>query len=60
METTERVLICLKEKNEPMRSAQIAEATGLDKKAVDAALILLKAEQRITSPKRCYYVPSEI
>lgn len=55
METKEKVLNCLKEKNEPMKAGDIAEVTGLDKKAVTAALTLLKAEQLIHSPKRCYY-----
>lgn len=60
METTAQVLNCLKESETPMRAAQIAEETGLQKRAVDAALILLKAEQRIDSPKRCYYVAKEV
>ena len=55
MENTEVVLNCLKEKNEPMKAGEIAEATGLEKKAVDAAIKTLKAEEKISSPKRCYY-----
>lgn len=55
MENTQVVLECLKAKSEPMKAGEIAEATGLEKKAVDAAIKLLKAEQKISSPKRCYY-----
>lgn len=55
MEIQERVLQCLKETGEPMKAGDVAEALNLDKKAVSAAITLLKAEQRVTSPKRCYY-----
>lgn len=55
MENTTIVLNCLKEKNEPMKAGDIAAATGLEKKSVDAAIKLLKAEGQIESPKRCYY-----
>lgn len=55
MGNTEVVLNCLKEKNEPMKAGEIAEATGLDKKVVDATIKTLKAEEKISSPKRCYY-----
>lgn len=55
MENTEVVLNYLKGKNEPMKAGEIAEATGLEKKAVDAAIKALKAEEKIGSPKRCYY-----
>lgn len=55
MENTQVVLECLQDASEPMKSADIAAETGLDKKAVDAAIKLLKAERKIDSPKRCYY-----
>lgn len=55
MEIQEQVLEYLKEEGEPMKAGDIADALNLDKKAVSAAITLLKAEQRICSPKRCYY-----
>lgn len=55
MEIQEQVLEFLKEEGQPMKAGDIADALGLDKKAVSAAITLLKAEQRISSPKRCYY-----
>lgn len=55
MEIQERVLQCLKENESPMKAGDVAEALNLDKKAVSAAITLLKAEQRVCSPKRCYY-----
>lgn len=55
MENTTIVLNYLKETNAPMKAGDIATATGLEKKSVDAAIKLLKAEGKIESPKRCYY-----
>jgi len=42
----------------PLRSGEIAELTGLDKKEVEKAIKKLKKEGKIESPKRCYYAPS--
>ncbi len=49
----EKVLELLKDK--AMKSAEIAEALGIDKKEVDKIIKKLKKENKITSPKRCYY-----
>ncbi|ACF45358.1 conserved hypothetical protein [Prosthecochloris aestuarii DSM 271] len=38
-----------------MSAAQIAEASGLDRQEIDKAIKLLKAEEAIVSPKRCYW-----
>lgn len=51
----EKILALLKDKNEPMKAGEIAEALGVDKKEVDKAIKELKASEDITSPKRCYY-----
>ncbi|CAM2840897.1 HTH domain-containing protein [Hathewaya histolytica] len=55
MNTIEMVLNSLKEAGEPLKAGEIAEKTGIDKKEVDKAIKKLKAEEKITSPKRCYY-----
>lgn len=55
MDIKESVLNTLKNSSEPLKSAEIAEAAGLDKAAVDKALKELKKEEKISSPKRCYY-----
>ncbi len=49
----------LKEAGRPLKSAEIAELAGLEKKEVDKAIKKLKKEGKITSPKRCYYAPVE-
>jgi DNA-binding IclR family transcriptional regulator len=55
--SAEKVLQALKKSGKPMKSAEIAETTGMDKKEVDKAIKTLKAEEKIMSPKVCYYQP---
>lgn len=50
-----KILDALKTSSEPLKSAAIAEKTGLDKKVVDKALKTLKEQGLIDSPKRCFY-----
>jgi len=39
----------------PMKSGEIAEVSGMDKKEVDKLIKKLKTEEMIFSPKRCFY-----
>jgi len=55
MEVTEIVLDTLSKSDTPLKSGEIAEKSGIDKKEVDKALKNLKKEESIISPKRCYY-----
>jgi len=55
MDNNKKVLSVLKKNKEPMKSAEIAEKTGLDKKDVDKAIKTLKVDELIISPKRCFY-----
>lgn len=57
METTELVYKTLAEAGKPLKGAEIAELAGIDKKDVDNAIKKLKKEERIISPKVCYYQP---
>ncbi|AMQ17848.1 HTH domain-containing protein [Thermococcus peptonophilus] len=57
--SVELVFKVLKEASRPLKSAEIAELAGLDKKEVDKAIKKLKKEGKIVSPKRCYYAPAE-
>jgi len=57
MDTAKKVLDTMKKEGKPMSAGQIAEATGLDKKEVDKAMKQLKQEEKIVSPKRCYWEP---
>lgn len=51
----EVVYKAMKDAGKPLKSAEIAELTGLDKKEVDKAIKTLKAEEKIFSPKNCFY-----
>lgn len=57
MEAVEKVLDAMQKAGKPLSSGQIAELTGLDKKEVDKAMNQLKKEEKIVSPKRCYWEP---
>jgi len=52
---SELVLGVLRKAPVPMKIADLAESTGLDKTIVDKALKTLKKDGRITSPERCCY-----
>ena len=55
METKAIVMKTLKESGKPLKSAEIASLAGIDKTEVDKILKALKKEDKIVSPKVCYY-----
>lgn len=55
MELKEQVLKAMQDKAVPMRTGEIVEATGLDKKVVEKAMKELKTDESIISPKRCFW-----
>jgi DNA-binding IscR family transcriptional regulator len=55
MENKQMVLNTLKDAEKPLKSGEIAEKTGLDKKEVDKIIKILKTEELIYSPKNCFY-----
>ena len=59
METKDKVLTTMREAGQPLNAGKIAELSGLDRKEVDAAMKLLKAEGAIVSPVRCKWAPAE-
>ena len=59
MEATEKTLKTMKEAGKPLSAGQIAELSGMDRKEVDKAMKVLKVEEKIVSPKRCYWEPKE-
>ncbi len=48
----------MKKAGKPLKTQEIADMIGVDKKEVDKIVKKLKKEGKITSPKRCYYAPS--
>jgi Mn-dependent DtxR family transcriptional regulator len=55
----EKVLEVMKNAGKPLKTQEIADMLGVDKKEVDKIVKKLKKEGKITSPKRCYYAPIE-
>ena len=55
MENTDKIIKTLKDSDVPLRGGEIAELTNLDKKEVNKAMKVLKEEDKIFSPKRCFY-----
>lgn len=41
--------------DKPVSAGQIATATGIDRKEVDKVMAKLKKEEKIFSPKNCYW-----
>jgi len=57
MDTKSLVLKTLNESGNPMKSEEIAAKAGIEKAEVDKVIKILKKEDKITSPKNCYYSP---
>jgi Mn-dependent DtxR family transcriptional regulator len=55
MDSYQKVLEFFEQADAPVRTGDIVEATGLDKKEVEKAMNKLKKEEKIVSPKRCYW-----
>jgi DNA-binding transcriptional regulator GbsR (MarR family) len=53
--SVEKVLETLKAAGKPLKAGEIANAAGLGKKEVDKAMKVLKEQEAIVSPKRCYW-----
>lgn len=53
-----KVLDAMKAAGEPMRPGEIAEAAKMDRKDVDKIIKTLKADEKIVSPKRCFWEPA--
>jgi hypothetical protein len=58
MDIAEKVLQVMRAEGQPLNAGKIAELGGLDRKAVDKAMAQLKKEEKIVSPKRCYWIPA--
>ncbi|GAP68771.1 hypothetical protein BA6E_10545 [Bacteroidales bacterium 6E] len=55
--SVEKVLETMKAAGKALKAGEIADAAGIDKKEVDKAMKVLKAEGKIVSPKVCYWEP---
>ena len=57
MENQDKILEAMKKAGEPLNNGKIADLTGIDKKDVEKAMKKLKDEEKIVSPKRCFWEP---
>jgi len=57
MDAVKSVMDAMKKAGKPLKAGEIAEMTGLDKKEVDKVMTQLKKDEKITSPKKCYWEP---
>ena len=55
MENTQKVLDAIKSAGKALKAGEIADLAKLDKKEVDKAMKILKDEEKIVSPKRCFW-----
>ena len=55
MENYNVVVECFEGSNEPMNATMVSTKTGVDKKEVTKIMDKLKKEEKIVSPKRCYW-----
>ncbi|MDA3953694.1 MAG: MarR family transcriptional regulator [Bacteroidales bacterium] len=57
MENTQKVIDVMNSAGKALKAGEIAELAGLDKKDVDKAMKILKKEEKIVSPKVCFWEP---
>ena len=55
VENYEVVLDFFTKNDKPLNATAVAEGTGVDKKEVSKVMDKLKKEEKIYSPKRCYW-----
>jgi Mn-dependent DtxR family transcriptional regulator len=55
----QKVLDAMKKAGKPVRPGEVAEMIGEESKTVSKVINTLKKQGKVTSPKRCYYAPSE-
>ena len=56
MDNLEAVIKTFKDSAEALSAGQVAEKTGIDRKEVDKIMAKLKKEEKIISPKKCYWM----
>ena len=54
-----KILDAMKKAGKPVRPGEVAEMIGEESKTVSNVISALKKQGKVTSPKRCYYAPSE-
>lgn len=55
MENYDVILDYFGKSTEPVNAGKVSTDTGIDRKEVDKIMTKLKKEEKIVSPKRCYW-----
>jgi predicted transcriptional regulator len=55
MSKKDKIIEAMKQADKNMRSSEVADLVGFDKKEVSKLISELRKEGKIISPKRCYY-----
>ncbi len=59
MEIQEQVLLAMSKAGKALKAGELVDLCGLTRAEVDKALKQLKKEERITSPKVCFWEPKK-
>lgn len=59
MENQEKVLQAMAKAGKALKAGELVDLCGLTRDEVDKALKVLKKEERITSPKVCFWEPKK-
>ncbi len=60
MENRKKIIDLLSKHKDGLKSGQIAEITGINKKEVDKEMDRLKKEDILVSPKRCFWTVKKV
>ncbi|MFO8067864.1 MAG: MarR family transcriptional regulator [Bacteroidales bacterium] len=55
MDIKDKITEAFKKAGKPLKTGEIADTTGIDKKEIDKVIKKLKEEGKVFSPKRCFY-----
>ena len=55
MDKKEQILKAFKNAGRALKAQEISDETGIEKKEVSKLIKVLKTEEKIYSPKNCYY-----
>lgn len=59
MDNKEKILDAMRNAGKALKAGELVDLTGLGRPDVDKALKDLKKEERITSPKVCFWEPKK-
>jgi len=59
MNPSEKIIEAMNKAGKALKAGELVPLTGLTKEEVDKALKQLKKEERISSPKVCYWEPKK-